>query len=83
MTSTIHVLRRRNWRFAGEHLVLLPGRVRLQSFTDADEAEKVCRENLAGLLIAEASPRLIELAREYFEKNGRLADLSGLDEVGR
>ena len=44
MTSMIHVLRRRNWRFAGEHLVLLPGHVRLQSFTDADEAEKVCRE---------------------------------------
>ena len=41
---TIHVLRRRNWRFAGEHLVLLPGHVRLQSFTDADDAEKVCRE---------------------------------------
>ena len=50
-TRIIHILRRRNWRFAvgrrnfaGEHLVLLPGHVRLQSFTDADEAAKVCRE---------------------------------------
>ena len=40
----IHVLRRRNWRFAGDHLVLLPGHVRLQSYNDADEAAKVCRE---------------------------------------
>ena len=43
-TPTIHVLRRRNWRFAGDYLVLLPGRVRLQSFADADEADKECRD---------------------------------------
>jgi hypothetical protein len=41
-TPTLHVVRRRNWRFAGEHLVLLPGHVRLQSFADADEAARVC-----------------------------------------
>lgn len=41
---TIHVLRRRNWRVAGDYLVLLPGHVRLQSFADADEAAKECRE---------------------------------------
>jgi hypothetical protein len=43
-TPTVHVLRRRNWRFAGDHLVLLPGHVRLRSFADAGEAAKACRE---------------------------------------
>jgi len=41
---TIHVLRRRNWRFAGDYLVLLAGHVRLQSYAEADEAAKECRE---------------------------------------
>ena len=41
---TIHVLRHRNWRFAGDFLVLLPGHVRLQSYADGDEAARACRE---------------------------------------
>ena len=44
-TPSIHVLRRRNWRFAGDYLVLLPGHVRLQSFTDADEAASMCHRH--------------------------------------
>jgi hypothetical protein len=41
---TIHVLRRRNWRFVGDYLVLLPGHVRLHSYPDGEEAAKVCHE---------------------------------------